>query len=489
VRARTTRSHVTVLALTLGAGLARGSVARAAAREEFDASGRALTRAEEPHNEAAACGEPIASRPPDPLCGETLDGRAAPSESAWWTVPRAALWVPRALSDVLLWPVVAVTDPIEHHHVFDHLEALLTSDDKTIGLRPELRYATGFLPVLGLRFFDHRLAPPVFAFDAHALTAGPAVVIGETELRGPAWSGLTLSALYHRRNDMLFAGIGPNSAEDLRAQGVTVARYVSKVWAAALDWVRPLGPWLFLNLHGDVQDRSYSSDSVRGGPSVANVFSAAPQQCATFGAVAPCVNPTAMPGFYSGVTVGQVGGGLRWDTRRRTRDGGGFSLAGDATYSRGIDGDPGHWLTYWGETVLAFGGRDRVFLLRGWASTVQSLANAPVPFEELVVAAGMLGMRGFPEGRFRGQSGVVGSAEYRYYILAALDASVFADLGTVAGPWFEDIRWNRWFPDFGLGLRFVPWSGPHWETIPSTGVQFVYAPDNGFRLIFSLAAF
>src|SRR5262249_23080855 len=116
--------------------------------------------------------------------------------------------------------------------------------------------------------------------------------------------------------------------------------------------------------------------------------------------------------------------------------------------------------------------------------------DAPVPFEELIVPAGYAGMRGFPEGRFRGGSGIVGTAEYRWYIASRLDASLFTDVGTVSeGQSFADFRWDRWFPDVGVGLRAYTLSGPHWQGQVGGGVELAYAPDNGFRLLLMLAPF
>src|SRR4029453_901164 len=61
------------------------------------------------------------------------------------------------------------------------------------------------------------------------------------------------------------------------------------------------------------------------------------------------------------------------------------------------------------------------------------LSSAPIPFDELFVPSGFYDMRGFPTGRGRGESGLVGSAEYRWYIAASLDATLFVDVGPVAG--------------------------------------------------------
>ena len=120
---------------------------------------------------------------------------------------------------------------------------------------------------------------------------------------------------------------------------------------------------------------------------------------------------------------------------------------------------------------------------------VEPLGGAPVPFEELISPSGQAGMRGFAEGRFRGESGLVGTVEYRWYISSYLDASLFTDVGTVAGRGFSGIVWDRWFPSFGTGVRLFRTQGPYWEAIARSGIQLAYAPDGGFRLLLSMAGF
>ena len=131
-----------------------------------------------------------------------------------------------------------------------------------------------------------------------------------------------------------------------------------------------------------------------------------------------------------------------------------------------------------------------MLILRGRAAMVQKLGDAPVPFEELISPSGDAGMRGFPDGRLRGQSGLIGTAEYRWFLTWYLDATLFTDVGTVAGPAFADIDWNRWFPTFGLGFRlFKSPDGPYWDAVARDEIQFAYAPDNGFRMLFTMTAF
>jgi hypothetical protein len=428
----------------------------------------------------AACGAPARERAPDPRCGDALDGRAdeaAASQPGWMAVPRAVLWVPRAASRAVFWPVVTTGDLVEHNHVMDWLTAILTTDDHRVGVRPEIVYSTSFLPTGGLRLFYRRLPGEGSEIVGRFLTAGPSVLYGELQLHGPDRWGLTLDASFNRRDDRLFAGVGPNSASDLAAQGWAAARYGSDIWLAELRWRRPLPavPHLVPTVHGDLQRRDYQADAVRGGPSVVEVFGPALAE---------------LPGFYSGLRMAHAGGGLALDLRNHARDGSGVTVAADATYGHGVAGDPTQDLLVSGETVLALGFTDRLLLLRGRAAMVQPMGGTTtLPFDELVTPSGGAGMRGFPEGRFRGESGIVGTAEYRYYIASSMDAALFTDVGTVAGRRFSGLRGDRWFPTFGLGIRIYQPSGPHWEAPARTGIQVAYAPDAGVRVMLTLAGF
>jgi outer membrane protein assembly factor BamA len=161
----------------------------------------------------------------------------------------------------------------------------------------------------------------------------------------------------------------------------------------------------------------------------------------------------------------------------------------EAVAGKGIAGDPTEDVRLTGETVVAIGGIDRVLLLRARAAVVSAFGQAPIPFDELVSPSGNLGMRGYPDGRFRGESGALGTAEYRYFVSAGLDAAIFTDVGTVGGPGFSGLPRGPWFPDFGAGLRLFSPFGRYWEMQPKLGFQVAYAPNSGIRLLLALAGF
>lgn len=435
------------------------------------------------------CVGAVSDRAPDPRCGEALDGRIPPGPSPDMAASRAALAVPRLAARAIFWPLVEGSDAVEHYRVVDWLHALLTTDDGRVGVRPIVHYSTTFLSSVGARFFFQRLPGVGSGITGQVETAGPGVVIGQLALHSPSRFGLVLWGTVNRRNDRLFAGIGSNSASTLAAEGRGIARFGSDNLDADLRWSRPL-PWrLVAYAHGDLRHHDYTAADVRGGRSVSELYGLAPDACTSLGQSFPCVDEQALPGFDRGLRVAHMGVGLGLGLRDPGRERAGGSLIVDATVAQGIAGDPSRHATFLAETVLALGAYDHALLLRGRAAMVHRLSDAPVPFEELVSPAGLAGMRGFPEGRFRGQSGVVGTAEYRWYISSYVDASLFTDLGTVAGGGFSGIGTARWFPSYGTGLRFFKTQGPYWEAIAYNGVQLAYAPDDGFRFMFAMAGF
>ena len=197
-----------------------------------------------------------------------------------------------------------------------------------------------------------------------------------------------------------------------------------------------------------------------------------------------------MPGFEPR-QVAQQRGRVALDLRAAGRDASGFELALTAVHTHGLFGDGTHHGRLELETVLALGGYDRALILRGLAAVVEPLGSGFIPFDDLVTPSGATGMRGFPLGRFRDRSGVVGTVEWRWLVSSSIDASLFTDAGTVAGPWFEGLRWGNVLPSFGGGLRFFTLKDArYWKAEPGFGLQIAYAPDaSNVRVLLTLAAF
>jgi hypothetical protein len=435
-----------------------------------------------------SCAEPADTRAPDPRCGEELDGRSGEQQTpAGVEAARAVLWMPRMASRAVLWPVVQTSGFVERNHLQNWMTALLTSDDGLVGVRPLLTYATSFLPTIGAHVFYRRLPGEL---GAAARTAGPDVIMTELGYATAPQLGLSGTLGFNRRRDRLFAGIGPNSQDDLAAMGQGNARFASDAFRAELRWFRPLPQRFGFSLYTNGQWRDYSTDDVRGGASVAQLYGTGSPACMVPNPGDNCVDPALVPGFQTGMRILHGGASLAWDGRSHARDGSGLSAYFDATYAHGVDRDPSRHVTLGGELVGSIGGIDRALILRVTGATVRPLSGAPIPFEELIVPSGYAGMRGFPDGRFRGRTGVVGTAEYRWYIASRLDATLFSDLGTVSeGQSFARFRADRWFPTFGVGLRLYQLGGPHWKGKVVGGVEFAYAPDSGPRLLLAVAPF
>jgi hypothetical protein len=398
--------------------------------------------------------------------------------------------VPRVAARAFFWPIVQTSGVVERNSLLERARAALTTDDRLVGVRPELQYVSGFVPSGGLRLFYRRLPGAGTEAGARFRTGGPDVVLAEVGLRGPTRLGFELRSAWDRRKDRLFAGVGSATRAELEGAGRGVARYGADTYLVEGRWSSPrLGP-LSLLLRSDWQGRRYDADDVRGGPSVATLYGAAPEACAARGVASPCVDPLLVPGFDGGRRIVHEGARLTLDLREDARDGDGVYMAVEGTYGRGVAGDAAHHVRLAGETVLAIGGLDRVLLLRGAAAAVEPLGSAQVPFDELVSPTGSAGMRGFPDGRLRDRSGLVGTIEYRWLIAHRLDASLFVDQGAVAQSWFSGLRLASFFPSVGVGVRrFETRTGQYWRGDVDLGVQLAYSPEAGARLLLSAAGF
>lgn len=435
---------------------------------------------------APACGD--ADRPPDPRCGDSLDGRGPPPE-AGLSASRAVLVVPHLVSEVVFWPILKTSAFVERHKLPQRLHAITTSDDGLVGVRPEFQYASGFLPAVGLHVFYGRL-PGHSEIVTGFKTAGPDVILLEGRLRGPPAWGITIDASWGRRRDRLFAGIGPQSRNDPMALGHEISRYAADIGLVQGTWSSPRDRMVITELGADLEWRNYNSDDVRGGPSIAELYAAPPASCAARGLPEPCVNPAAVPGFDARRVTRQRAH-VALDLRSAGRDASGVEIALAGIHTYGIMGDSDHHVRLALETLVALGGSDRALILRGQAAVVEPLGGSVIPFDELVTPTGAAGMRGFPLGRFRDRSGIVGTLEWRWLVSSAIDASLFADAGTVAGPWFAGLRWENVFPSFGAGLRFFSLKDArYWTAEPGFGIQVAYAPaGTGVRLLLTAAAF
>jgi len=97
--------------------------------------------------------------------------------------------------------------------------------------------------------------------------------------------------------------------------------------------------------------------------------------------------------------------------------------------------------------------RYRLLAVRAAAVVTDSDANQHVPFYFQPTLGGAQTLRGFREFRFRDQSSLLFSAEYRWEAWWALDGALFVDAGTVA-PTRRALSLGDMDVSYGIGFRF-----------------------------------
>ena len=82
----------------------------------------------------------------------------------------------------------------------------------------------------------------------------------------------------------------------------------------------------------------------------------------------------------------------------------------------------------------------------------ERLGKAEVPFTELPTMGGSRYMLAVYNGRFRGESAAVAALQYRYPILAYVDAAVFSSFGNAFDANLQDFAFETLFWNYGLSL-------------------------------------
>ncbi len=388
-------------------------------------------------------------------------------------------WVPRIVLQVVLRPPIEAVRYAERKQLPERIYWTFTSDDELRGVRPILRFESGFAIGLGARYFDRKLLGRDSLLDFRIAGSAPPVLNVELRLRPSADSPVPVGVFagYDARDDALFGGIHGESDDDLAAQGREEARYGYRRVLARVEVEHDMGAVALL-ADGAFDVRSYrDGDSSRGTP-ISQVF------CADPGGACMEVDETLVPGFDDGQRLLVAGAGVEFDTRSAARAGGWFG-SGRATMAWGVMGDASRFAAGRLEAGHAFDFGDRLLILRGAAMVVEPVSDDPVPFEQLADPGGPHGVRGVRTGRLRDRSALVGTVEYRWLILPAFDLAVFGDAGGAFGSWFEGVSTDDIVPAAGVGLHVFHGRGPHWRTRPLLAVQVAWSPDEGVRLLLS----
>jgi hypothetical protein len=356
------------------------------------------------------------------------------------------IWIPRglllpvhlALEYVVRRPIVGLIKLIERYHINSWVRQLFIYRGGKAGLFPTALYEFGLDPSVGFYFFHHDLFRP-----GHELV-----------LRGGFWTGdwvrlelddsvvvfrddsglIETNLLYLRRPDRPFHGIGPATLQ------ADESFYRVDLLEARAALTGRLG-----GLDRTTVELGYRRARFSGGeaPSISRGFATA--------------DPAVVPGF-GGYQLLSCGLRLVLDSRspdRLATSGTGVRLQ----LSGSFNVDPAaSELSFvrWGGGVggyLDLTGANHVLGLRAEVELVEPTGSRAVPFAELPSLGGRERMPGFLEGRFRGASTFLVTAEYRYPVWSLLDASLFVGAGNAFDEQLYNLHARRLHLTWGVGVR------------------------------------
>lgn len=374
----------------------------------------------------------------------------APPPSTGRQIARGVLFIPRALTYVVLLPVRGAVWAWDRYDVEARWYSTFYNADRSFGIVPQLVYETGF----GLMGGGRLVASDVFG-DRERLTVAGAYG-GTYQARAEAWldSGvrfdpvvLTVGGNFDRFARLPFYGIG-NADGSMRLDTLvdplvddtavqSYYRYQELRAAVAADW--RLIDELHVVGRGALTDLSF--DSSTRDPSIEMIY-----------------DPARLVGFEQDVThvYGEVE--VRWDRRRIERPPWettayttGWLASGFVGGVHGFDQarDFAHYgIDLQGFLHFALGPRMLVLRLRGEGVTGDL---DEVPFNELPYLGGDV-LRGYDFARFRDRVAAVGTAQYVWDLSRNTNAFLFVDAGRVYRA-LDDLTFDDLRVGFGGGLE------------------------------------
>lgn len=386
------------------------------------------------------------------------------------------IWVPRGL----LYPIHLVLDygirrpivwgikEVEKHHIAERIHEALTWDDGRAALFPMAYLDWGVRPNVGLSFNWREFAPNHDIYVAgfggpNDLWAGFFEL--EQRLFRDDSASINWAGSYVRRPDNLFYSINDQSGR-----------------CAALD-----RGCRYRSATGEAHARLAAYEQTLSGVELDLML-----RHTRFSTQAdiPSVTTTEaddLAAFDSGYLLLRPRLHLAWDTRARNVDftsGTGIRLDAFGSYNSDVQGRDAMWVRAGGEAAGFYDiGAGNVFGARVYAETLQNVGSRgddgtrePVPFHELIRLGGNERMRGFLNGRLRGQNAWTATLDYRYPILWALDAEIFTSIGNVYES-FSDFELSNNFLNYGLSLRLRGDRKQTFEALIGWGSNRLSAPN------------
>jgi hypothetical protein len=114
---------------------------------------------------------------------------------------------------------------------------------------------------------------------------------------------------------------------------------------------------------------------------------------------------------------------------------------------------------------------------------LERAGDAAVPIPELPALGGLELMRGFISGRFRGDSTLVATVDYRYPVWLHADATVFVEAGNAFGPHLEGFGPGRVHLAWGIGLRTHRSRSWSWDVLLAFGTSRLDGPSVGLEQV------
>jgi len=389
---------------------------------------------------------PESAKPGDERPLPSYDGRDEESTSAG----EALIWVPRVLlypvhlvlEYLIRWPIVQGVTAAEEHHLFTRVERFFTFSDGDGGLFPTLFFDFGLSPSMGLYFFhdnilvpDHNLVVQVGYWPVDWLHV---IVTDQFKVFRDSGGTVTSRVEVVYRPDFQFHGLGPYSIQDDLREFRKQETEVEFSLRASLGDLNRIDTGLF---YRNVKILNGEDDGVADPDSPFDV-----------------TDPNHVPGYGETYNLLQAKVKFELDSRspdRVTKPGSGLRM--EVLGSFAIDpGDPELRFVRYGGEVAGFWditGQNNVLAARFYVELLESVGDTPVPITERIKLGGDEYLRGFLEGRFRGDSAMVATVDYRYPIWSFLDANLFVSVGNVFNGRFEKFDVGSMVMNWGLALR------------------------------------
>lgn len=405
------------------------------------------------------------------------DGAKAPRRSAG----EALIWIPRVvffpvyltLEYAVRWPLVKLITVLEKHYVIERVKSFFSFANGRGTWMPTFLKDLGQFNQVGAYFQLRDLG-----VEGHTLTLQAGFWTGhwyhvkavdEMKAFRRNQGTVSLRGEFKYRPDSIYYGLGPDSvigAKSFYRIRHTEVELALRCMLAGLNRFRAGISFRNVSLE---PGKETSIDS----PSRAIYWDAEDQQ--------------QVPGF--GRTYNLLSTQLRLDLDTRSPksiDTPGSGVRLELLGSHHIDPGNTHLhFARWSGELAGFwdvSGRNHVLALRVFAAGQESIGDGLIPIHERIMLGGKETLRGFGSGRFRGDSALVISAQYRYPIWWMLDANLFVSAGNVFTGRFDDFSFRRMVMSWGVGLRTNTSKDVSFDVLLAFGSNQIGQWEDKFRL-------